>query len=174
MHCFCYFVSQTWGDSHTLVGALLGLATLTLAEGETHKAASLLTEAQVWRERWEGKDSGREGEERKKRKGKREGGGERRDREGRSRGLHLGAYGSVLMLCLFFSSLFLLSLSLLSLLSLPPLSVLCTPSTIPLTGTPGWKVCFFSLRSCVVKREKGVAMGQPGPWWSGPSACWRL
>ena len=42
---------QTWGDSHILVGVLLGLATLALAEGDTHKAASLLTEAQVRRER---------------------------------------------------------------------------------------------------------------------------
>ena len=53
MYCFCYSVLQTWGDSHTLVGVLLGLATLALAEGDTHKAASLLTEAQVRRERWE-------------------------------------------------------------------------------------------------------------------------
>lgn len=57
------------------MGALLGLANLALAEGDTHKAASLLTEAQVWRERWEGKDSGREGEERKKK-------GKERGREG--------------------------------------------------------------------------------------------
>ena len=57
------------------MGVLLGLATLALAEGDTHKAASLLTEAQVWRERWrertvggrvrrekKGKERGREGE----------------------------------------------------------------------------------------------------------------
>ena len=38
---------QTLGDVHTLVGALLGLATLALAEGNTQKAANLLAEAQV-------------------------------------------------------------------------------------------------------------------------------
>ena len=39
---------QALGDVRTLVQALLGLATLALAEGNTHKAASLLVEAQVW------------------------------------------------------------------------------------------------------------------------------
>ena len=82
MHYFCYSVLQTWGDSHTLVGALLGLATLALAEGNTHKAASLLSEVQVWRERWEGEDSGREGEERNK--------GKEREREGKREGRSTG------------------------------------------------------------------------------------